>query len=123
GALMLSGLATIGLAVVPWFAAAVVLWSLEGGLGTLFNINTGSLRQAIVPEHLLGRILSIASVLAWSASPLGALVGAFAIERTGDVSLVYVVIGALVSAVALFFYLFTSLGHAERYLRAELGPA
>lgn len=116
GALMLSGLATTALALVPWYGAAVVIWGAMGGLGILFNINTGSLRQAIVPEHMLGRIISVAMVLAWSANPLGALVGAYAIERTGDVGLVYGVIGALTFAIALSFYLFSPLGHAERYL-------
>ena len=48
GALLLSGGLTIAFAVVPSYWPAVVLWAVIGGLGTLFNINTGSLRQAIV---------------------------------------------------------------------------
>jgi hypothetical protein len=36
-----------------------------------FNSNTASLRQQIVPNHLLGRVMSIAGVLAWSAIPSG----------------------------------------------------
>jgi MFS family permease len=76
-----------------WLAMPVI--ALESGLGTLFNINTGSLRQAIVPNHMLGRVISVSSVLAWSAIPLGGLLGAFAIERTGDVALVFAVIGLL----------------------------
>ena len=55
------------------FWVAVACWGLSSGLGVLFNINTGSLRQAIVPGHLLGRIVTIAMVLAWSANPLGAI--------------------------------------------------
>lgn len=52
---MLSGLLAIALAFNLWYWAGVVLWGLYMGLGSLFNINTGSLRQAIVPGHLLGR--------------------------------------------------------------------
>lgn len=122
GALMLSGILTVVLAVVPWYAAAVLLFAVMGGLGTLFNINTASLRQAIVPEHLLGRVLSIASVLAWSANPVGALLGGLAIERTGNVSLVYVVIGVLTFTIAFFFYVASPLGHAERHLDAAVEP-
>jgi hypothetical protein len=77
-----------------------------------------SLRQAIVPNHLLGRIMSIASVLAWSAIPLGAYIGGLIIERTGEVALVYGVIGALVFALPVVFS-FTALGHAERYIPAD----
>lgn len=49
---------------------------------------------------------------------LADLLGALAIERTGDVALVFGVIGALVVAVALAFSL-SPIGHAERYLPAE----
>jgi MFS family permease len=123
GSLMLGGLVRLAMSVVPWYGVAVVLWALRNGLGTLFNINTGSLRQAIVPEHLLGRIRSVAAVLAWSANPLGALAGAYAIERMGDVALVYGAIGAMTFAIALGFYLFSPLGRAERYVQTAAEAA
>ena len=123
GALMLSGLMTIALAYAPTYLLAVALSALSSGLGILFNINTGSLRQAIVPNHLLGRIITIAMVLAWSASPLGATIGGFIVERTGDVQTVYASIGALVFGIALYFRLFSPLGHAERYLEAPPAEA
>jgi MFS family permease len=116
GSLMLSGLLVIGLAYAPSFWIAVACWGLSSGLGVLFNINTGSLRQAIVPGHMLGRIITIAMVLAWSANPLGAMAGGVAIDRTHDVQLVYVVIGLLTFLIPLYFRLFSPLGHAERYL-------
>ena len=118
GALMLAGLLTVALAFAPSLPAAIVLWGLSAGLGTLFNINTGSLRQAIVPNHLLGRIITIAMVLAWSANPIGAIAGGLAIERTGDVRLVYAAVGTLMFLIPLYFRLFSPLGHAERYLDA-----
>jgi MFS family permease len=117
----LGSLLAIG-ALTSWFALnrmywlALVLWGLSSGLGIFFNINTGSLRQAIVPERLLGRIISIAGVLAWSANPLGALLGGFVIEWTGHVALVYAVIGGLCMAIALRFWIFSPLGHAEDFL-------
>jgi len=116
GSLMLSGLLTIALAVAPSFPIAVLCGGLSAGFGTLFNINTGSLRQAIVPSQMLGRIITIAMVLAWSANPIGAMAGGFAIERTHDVELVYVAVGALMFLIPLYFRLFSPLGHAERYL-------
>jgi hypothetical protein len=62
-------------------------------------------------------------VLAWSAIPLGALAGGWAVERTGSVALVYAVIGALVALLALAFSL-GPLGHADRYLpAAQTEPA
>jgi MFS family permease len=117
GALLVDGLLTVVLAATRWYWAALVLWAAISGLGIFFNINTGSLRQQIVPNHLLGRVMSIAGVLAWSAIPVGALAGGWAVERTGSVALVYGVIGAMVALLALTFSL-GPLGHADRYLPA-----
>lgn len=114
-ALMLEGLLTIILAFMHWYWIALILWGVMSGLGILFNINTSSLRQAIVPNNMLGRVMSIAGVLAWSAIPLGSLTGGFAITITNNVVLVYAVIGILVFLIP-FSFSFTPLGHAERYL-------
>ncbi len=122
GALMTEGLLTLVFSQMRWYWPALFIWGVSGGLGILFNINTASLRQAIVPNYLLGRIISIASVLAWSAIPLGALAGGYAIERTHNVALVYAVIGVLTFLIPLAFS-FTPLGHADRYiLRDQPAP-
>jgi hypothetical protein len=115
GALMLYGLLVAAFATTSLYWIALPLWALASGLGIFFNINTSSLRQAIVPDRMLGRVQSIAAVLAWSAIPVGAFFGGLAIERTGNVALVYGAIGVLVFLTALSFS-FTALGHAERYL-------
>ena len=116
GALMLSGILTVALAYTRSLWLGIVFWGLSAGLGTLFNINTGSLRQAIVPNQMLGRVISIAMVLAWSANPIGAIAGGILIERTGDVRLIYAAIGVITFAIALFFRVASPLGRAERYL-------
>lgn len=114
-ALALDGLLTVAFAFTPWFWLAVPIWALIQGLGILFNINTGSLRQAIVPNQMLGRVLTIAGVLAWSAIPLGTLLGGAIIKATGNVMLVYAGIGVISFLIPIAFS-FTALGHAERYL-------
>jgi MFS family permease len=118
--LMLMGAMEIVFAGMRWFAAALPLWAAASGLGILFNINTGSLRQAIVPNHMLSRIMSIASVLAWSAIPAGALVGGWIVKDTGNVALVYGVIGIVNICIAAFFRFFTALGDAQRYVDERL---
>jgi MFS family permease len=123
GALMGGGVATIMMALTSWYWLALPAYALFSGLGLMFNINTNSLRQAIAPNHMLGRVMSIAGVLAWSANPLGAYVGGLVIERTGDVGQVFFVIGILTIAIPMGFA-FTALGRAERYLpEKEEAPA
>ncbi len=68
-----------------------------------------------MPNALLGRVISVAMVMANSVSPLGALIGGIAIERTGNVTRIYAAIGALTFLIALTFSC-TALSHAERYL-------
>ena len=124
--LMLMGLLLIVFAGMRWYWIALPIWAAQSGLGILFNINTGSLRQAIVPNHLLSRVLSIAAVLAWSAIPAGALVGGWVISATDNVALVYGLIGLLTIVIAAFFRFFTALGDAQRYVderKAEEQPA
>jgi hypothetical protein len=88
------------------------------GSGVLLDINTSSLRQAIVPNEMLGRVMSIAGVLAWSAIPVGAVAGGALVQRTGNVALVFGLVGALTFLIPLCFFLFSPLGHAERYVPA-----
>jgi predicted MFS family arabinose efflux permease len=115
GALVVAGLSVTAMALIGSYPAALVLWAASSGFGLLLNINTSSLRQAIVPSHLYGRVVSVAMVLAWSAIPLGALAGAAAIQLTGSPAAVYAVTGALTAVIALLFG-FSAVRHGDRYL-------
>ncbi len=114
GSLMISGILNIILAFTTSFWVAAVVWAIFNGFAILFNINTSSLRQSIVPNALLGRVITIASVLATSAVPLGAFIGGLAIEKSGDVALVYAMIGVATTIIPALFA-FTALGHAEQH--------
>lgn len=122
GALVVCGLSVTAMALIGSYPAALVLWAMSSGFGLLLNINTASLRQAIVPGHLYGRIISIAGVLAWSAIPLGALAGAAAIRLSGSVADVYAVTGGLTALIALSF-VFSPVRHGDRYLAEAAASA
>jgi len=118
GCLALSGVFTVIFASIPWLWLALPVLLLREGVLSLLNINTFSLRQAIVPDRMLGRVLSVAGVLAFSAMPLGSIAGGILIERTHNVALVFGGIGVLLFLIPLAFSL-TPLGHADRYLPAN----
>ncbi len=115
GLLEIQGFVVIILAQFHIFWAVLPLIALWQGLSVLFTINTTSLRQTLTPNHLLGRVVATSSVLGGAMISFGSLLGGFAIARTGNVGLVFTVIGALVFLIAIAFS-FTALGHAERYL-------
>lgn len=115
GALAVFGAVVAVFAVNTSYPLALVLWALGGGTSIMFNVAASSLRQKIVPDDMLGRVMTIASVLAWSAIPVGSLVGGAVIQRTGDVVLTYAGIGALVFALPVAF----SFSSAWKTLPAE----
>ena len=103
GALALDGALIAAFAISSSYPVALILWALAGGAAIVFNVAASSLRQEIVPDDMLGRVMTIASVLAWSAVPVGALVGGLFIEHTGDVVLAYLGIGVLMFAIPVGF--------------------
>ncbi len=118
GAMILHGAFIVGFAATDHYVVALVLWAAASGFGLFLNINTQSLRQMIVPPHMMGRVASIAGVIAWSAIPVGTLIGGAVIKSLGqqNVEWVYGAIGVIIVGLALFFKAFTALGHAEDYL-------
>jgi MFS family permease len=53
----------------------VVSGLLQGPAVMVINVNALSLRQAVTPDHLLGRVNATGRWIAWGTIPLGALVG------------------------------------------------
>lgn len=71
-----SGVVTTGLmGLVTWWPLAFVLLGVEVFFGTLWNVITVSLRQRIIPDHLLGRVNSVYRFFAWGMLPIGAAIG------------------------------------------------
>lgn len=85
------GLMGVGGLVVPFVgrSAALTLPALAvsfavGAVGdALYNINVVSLRQAITPDHLQGRVTASLRFVIWGAQPFGALRGGVLGERVG----------------------------------------
>lgn len=61
--------------VVPQPLVIGAILAVSSSIGGAFNVVFGSIRQRIVPNHLLGRVMASFRVIAWGALPLGALLG------------------------------------------------
>lgn len=114
GAIMTYGVAIMVFAGTRSFWLALVVWAIGAGMPYLYAVQTVSLRQTIVPDHMLGRIITVAQVLAWSANPLGLIIGGWAITATSRVDLVYGVIGVVIFLTGCVFWA-TALGRADRH--------
>lgn len=61
----------------------VIAWLLFGFGGTLYNIDQVSLRQAITPPRMLGRMNASMRFMVWGTMPFGSLAGAVLGSRIG----------------------------------------
>lgn len=71
------------LALTSSAALVGVAFVLVGISGMIWNVITVSLRQAIVPDHLLGRVNAGYRLLAWGSMPIGAAVAGAGAELVG----------------------------------------
>ena len=77
----------------------------------LWNVITVSLRQSIIPTHLLGRVNSVYRFFAWGSIPIGTLIGGALVdlfELTGDRELALRLPYLLVSVAGLLLFFFAA---------------
>lgn len=83
-ALVMCAMATlIPLAYGPWAVALLMLSQVGDVAWSVFFVNEVSLRQAVTPERLLGRVSASTQFLGAGAAPLGALLGGLLGEAFG----------------------------------------
>jgi len=61
--------------LVPQPVLIGLILAIATTVGGAFNVVFGSIRQRIVPNHLLGRVMASFRVISWGSIPLGALLG------------------------------------------------
>lgn len=84
----------LGIGASPDATVLGALLALNGYANTLWGVMSVSLRQEVVPSHLLGRVNSVYRMLASGLMPLGALAGGLVAHELG-VRAAYPVAGAL----------------------------
>jgi predicted MFS family arabinose efflux permease len=86
------------LAVNPFAVGA--LWMVGTYFVIIWNVVTLSVRQRVVPEHLLGRVNSAYRVVSWGAAPVGALLGGILAELT-SIRITFVICAVATAFLAL----------------------
>ncbi|HEV2258269.1 MAG TPA: MFS transporter [Streptosporangiaceae bacterium] len=92
--------AFVGIGLAPGPLVVAALLAVQGFSVAMWNVVTVSLRQRVVPGHLLGRVNSVYRMLGWGLMPLGALAGGFVAHAAG-LRAPYVVAGLLCALCAL----------------------
>lgn len=91
---VLAGTATVGMGLTSnvWFGATFV-----GSVAlsiAVFNVLIMSLRQALIPGHMFGRVQGAYRTLVWGLIPIGALLGGV-VARLTSVPITFLISGAL----------------------------
>ena len=81
-----------GLSSDPWLAGA--MFGLVGFFTVVFNVVLESLRQALTPDRLLGRVISAYRVFSFGVVPFGSLLGGVLARAFGLPSAGYIRSGA-----------------------------
>ncbi|WP_454806412.1 MFS transporter [Paraburkholderia fungorum] len=80
---LLASLVMVATIVTPSFWLAMLSFFLLGAGPILWVVGSTTLRQAITPERMMGRVSAINSTATYGARPLGALLGAAISARSG----------------------------------------
>src|SRR5580692_1671557 len=97
---VVTAVAFVGIGLAPGPIVVAALLAVQGFSVAMWNVVTVSLRQRIVPGHLLGRVNSVYRMLGWGLMPLGALAGGFVAHAAG-LRAPYIVAGLLCGLSAL----------------------
>jgi hypothetical protein len=72
---VVNGLGLIVVAAFPHAVVVGVMGAVGGAAALVWNVITVSLRQTLIPDHLLGRVNSVYRFLGWGSMPIGAALG------------------------------------------------
>ena len=90
---MLGGAGLFGVGFAPTTWVAVVAYGFAAAGVSMWNVPWGSLRQAIIPGHMLGRAIGAMRTFGWSLMPIATLAGGFVAKI--DLQLPYIIGGAV----------------------------
>ena len=102
-AVAISGLAYFVVALTSNAYLVGVMGAIGGFLAVVWNVITVSLRQAIIPDELLGRVNSVYRFLGWGMMPIGAAVGGVIASAFG-LRATYWIGGAVLLAMVLLTF-------------------
>ena len=70
-----SAIVNFSVGLSSWWIVDSLLFAVSFLVGSSWNVITVSLRQSIIPPHLLGRVNSVYRFFAWGMMPIGAMLG------------------------------------------------
>lgn len=98
-AILISGVGILGVGVTANVLIAIAAYAVGAFGVAVWNVPWGALRQAIIPNVMLGRALGIVRTIGWGLTPIATVLGGF-VARI-DLRLPFVIGGAVVVVLTL----------------------
>ncbi|OZM73194.1 MFS transporter [Amycolatopsis antarctica] len=113
GSMTATGIAFVAMGFVTDAVAAAALFGVFAAAIVTGNVVLGTLRHALVPDALLGRVLGVWRTVVWGAIPVGALLGGLLTRAVGSAGVTFAASGALQIAIAALAVLLLRAYSAE----------
>jgi MFS family permease len=98
-AILVSGVGILGVGVTANVVVAILAYAIGAFGVAVWNVPWGALRQAIVPNAILGRAMGIVRTIGWGLTPIATVLGGF-VARI-DLRLPFVIGGGVVVVMTL----------------------
>jgi len=95
GCSMVAGLMLLPLLVATNSLLVAVPWAVVTGAGTVSAVTWFTLRQRLVPQSLLGRVIAFTRLFAYAAVPLSAVASGIILGTTRDIHLIIGIAAAI----------------------------
>lgn len=118
GSLVIGGCTYISLGVVNTLYLAILIEIIAGIALSFFSIHNTTFFQQTIPNHLMGKVMSVRLVIIRGVMPLGVLVGGVFSELWG-VRALYIVIGSIISSVSIIGILLPYFKFIDRVSHAK----
>jgi hypothetical protein len=112
GALLYGGISYILLSLTKNFSVALLIETSAGVFMPLWGVNSTALYQRFVPDDILAQVFAVRSLIARSATPIGALYATFATSHF-SIPFLFWSVGALSCVTALFGLMLARFGYLQ----------
>lgn len=120
--MLVGGIGMVGVGVTSNVVVAIVAYAFGAFGVAVWNVPWGALRQAIVPNDMLGRAMGIVRTIGWGLTPIATVIGGF-VARI-DLRLPFLIGGGVVIALTLIAVrLLLSAGSHEPATESTTEPA
>ncbi|WP_342506986.1 MFS transporter [Sporosarcina sp. FSL K6-2383] len=119
GALVTGGFTYIALGVIQTIALAIVVEMIAGIMMAFFSIHNITICQQVVPNHLMGKVMSVRLVIIRAAMPIGIVVSGIVSEVWG-IRPLYALIGSIISIVSVVGIVFPYFKFIDGTSKSEL---